>query len=224
MVKINVDFRLLDVSLELHALEEYLETMEKQIDHIAASEKLILEAAIRKQSITPDDPEWHFEHQDYDHRVEFLLPRFFRGPFLVSLYAVYEASVTEIARLLQKGQGRGVSIDDLRGDDFLDRAKKYYKHILNFQLCADISAWQQIKMLSEVRNAIAHTNGRIDMLREGAKKRILDWEKKRIGIDTNWGYIVVDRAFVERTYSKVQLSLEDLVQRYKQWDANRKTA
>lgn len=58
MDKINLDFRLLDVSLELHALEEYLETMEKQINHIAASEKLILEAAIRKQNITPDDPEW----------------------------------------------------------------------------------------------------------------------------------------------------------------------
>lgn len=198
--------------------------MEKQIDHIAASEKLILEAAIQKQNVMPDDPEWHFEHQNYDYRVEFLLPRFFRGPFLVSLYAVYEASVTEIAHLLQKGQGKAISIDDLRGDDFLDRAKKYYKHILTFELCADNSAWQQIKMLSEVRNAIAHTNGRIEMLRGRAKEKILDWEKKRIGIDTNWGYIVVDRAFVERTVSKVQSSLEDLVQRYKQWDADQKTA
>lgn len=198
--------------------------MEKQIDHIAASEKLILEAAIRKQNVTPDDPEWHLEHQNYDHRVEFLLPRFFRGPFLVSLYAVYEASVTVIARLLQKGQGKAISINDLRGDDFLDRAKKYYKHILNFELCADNSAWQQTKMLSEVRNAIAHTNGRIEMLRGRAKEKILDWEKKRIGIDTNWGYIVVDRAFVEKTFSKVQSSLEDLVRRYKQWDADQKTA
>jgi hypothetical protein len=185
MVKINVDFRLLDVALELQALEEYLETMEKQIDHIASSEKLILEAAIRKQNVTPDDPDWHFEHQNYDHRVEFLLPRFFRGPFLVSFYAVYEASVTEIARLLQKGQSRAISIDDLRGHDFLDRAKKYYKHILNFELCADHTAWQQIKMLSEIRNAIAHTNGRIEVLRGRAKEKILDWEKKRIGIDTN---------------------------------------
>lgn len=224
MVKINIDFRLLDVSMELKALEDYLETMEKQIDHIAASEKLILEAAIREQNIRPSDPEWHFEHQDYYHRVEFLFPRFFRGPFLVSLYAVYEVSVTEIARLLQKEQGKAISIDDLRGDDFLDRAKKYYKHILNFELCTDNEAWQQIKMLSEVRNAIAHTNGRIEMLRGRSKEKILDWEKKRIGIDTQWGYIAVDRAFVERTFSKVQSSLGDLVQRYKEWDTARKTA
>jgi hypothetical protein len=224
MVKINVDFRLLDVSLELHALEEYLETMEKQIDLLTASEKLNLEAAIRKQNITPDDPEWQFEHQNYDHRVDFLLPRFFRGPFLVSLYAVYEASVTEIARLIQKAQGKAISIDDLRGDDFLDRAKKYYTHVLSFDLCTDNSAWQQIRMLSEVRNAIAHTNGRIKMLRSRSREKIHAWEKKQIGIDSNWGYIVVDRAFVWRTFSKVQLSLENLVQRYKQWDTDRNPA
>ncbi|MEN6474633.1 MAG: hypothetical protein ABFD81_11515 [Syntrophaceae bacterium] len=222
MAKIRIDTRLLDVSMEIHALEEYLKTMEKQVDHIISSEKLILDNAIQNQNITPNEPEWDLAHQNYSHRVEFLLPRFFRGPFLVSLYAVYEASVTEIARLLQKSLGRAISIGDLRGDDFLDRAKKYYWHILNFDLCTDDSAWQQVKILAEVRNAIAHTNGRIDMLREPAKKIILNWEKKRIGIDTQLGYMVFDRAFVEKTFSKVRSCLEDLTQRYKKWDGERK--
>lgn len=223
-MKIDLDFRLMDISLEHHALAEYLDTMEKQIDHITGSEKLILEAIIRDQRITPEDPEWDFEHQKYYHRVEFLLPRFFRRPFLVSVYAVYEASVTEIARLIQNRQGQAISIDDLRGDDLLDRAKKYYKHILKFDHCTDNSAWQQIKMLTEVRNAIAHTNGRIEMLCGQAKDKILDWEKKRIGIDTHWGYIVVDRAFVHKTFAYVQSSLDDLVQRYKQWDSAQSSA
>ncbi|RZB33605.1 MAG: hypothetical protein SRB2_03871 [Desulfobacteraceae bacterium Eth-SRB2] len=223
-MKIDMDFRLLDVSLELHALEEYLETIEKQIDHIKESEKLIIDAAIRREGITPDDPEWHFEHQTYDHRMEFLLPRFFRGPFIVSLYAVYEAAVTEIARLIQKAQGQAISIDDLRGEDFLDRAKKYYKHILHFELCSDNSIWQQIMMLSEIRNAIAHTNGRLEMLRKRAKERIWDWEQRKIGIELQGGYIIVDAAFLQRTFSHVRISLEDLVNRYKRWDSSQKTA
>lgn len=218
MVKINVDFRLLDVSLELSALKDYLETLEKQIEHIKKSEQEVLDATIRKLNITPDDPDWDFEHQTYDHRMEFLLPRFFRGPFLVSLYAVYESAVTEIARLIQKAQGQAISIDDLKGEDFLDRAKKYYKHILNFELCTDNSAWQQIKMLSEIRNAIAHTNGRIEMLRGKAKERIMDWEKRSIGIESQWGFIIIDATFLQRTFSRVQTSLEDLVERYKKWD------
>jgi len=221
MAKLDVDFRLLDVSLELHALADYLETMEKQIAHIKTTEKLILDAATRKQGITPDDPEWQLEHQVYDHRIEFLLPRFFRGPFLVSLYAVYEAAVTEIARLIQKRQDQTISMGDLKGDDFMDRAKKYYKHILHFELYRDNSTWQQITMLSEIRNAIAHTNGRLEMLRGRAKERILGWERENIGIESRWGYVIVDAPFVQRTFTYVQTSLEDLVERYKQWDTAR---
>lgn len=220
MVKINIDFRLLDVSLELSALKEYLETLEKQIEHIKKSEQEVLDATIRKKNITPDDPDLQFEYQLYDHRMEFLLPRFFRGPFLVSLYAVYESAVTEIARLIQNAQGQAISIDDLRGEDFLDRAKKYYRHVLHFELCTDNATWQQIKMLSELRNAIAHTNGRIEMLRGKAKERILDWEKKGIGIESQWGFIIIDAEFLQRVFSHVQTSLEDLVERYKYWDTS----
>lgn len=221
-MKIDFDFRLLDVSLELHALGTYLETMEKQIDLIAEDEKRNLEQAILNQNVTPDDPEWDIEQQYYEDRVDFLLPRFFRSPYLVSLYAVYEVSVMEIAKLIQKGQGQSISINDIRGKNFLDRASKYYKHILNFELCTNNLAWQQLKMLSEVRNAIAHTNGRIEMLQNNAKRNILEWEKKRVGIEIIWGYIVVDQNFVEKTFSMVRSSLEDLVERYKQWDTEHK--
>ena len=223
-MKINIDFRLLDVALELSALEDYLETIERQIDHIRKSEKLLLDAAIRKQNLNADDPEWHEVLDPYEHRIEFLLPRFFRCPFLVSLYAVYETAVTEIARLIQKSQGQAIALSDIRGADFLDQAKKYYKHILHFELCDDNAEWQQIIMLSQIRNAIAHTNGRIEMLRKKARDRIRNWEKKKIGMKSQWGYIIVDAAFVRKMFSSVQVSLLRLVDRYKQWDSSTKSA
>ena len=92
---------LLDALHEVFALEDYLTTMEEHISHIQRSQKLKLDAYIKKEKLTPDDPEWHEAIQKYDHWVDFLLPRFFRGPFLVSLYALYEAVVTEIADLIQ---------------------------------------------------------------------------------------------------------------------------
>jgi len=77
-------------------------------------------------------------------------------------------------------------------------------------------------MLSEIRNAIAHTNGRLDMLRDRTRNRILNWEKKKIGIESQWGYIIVDAAFLRKTFSSVQTSLLELVERYKQWDNSMK--
>ncbi|KKL68038.1 hypothetical protein LCGC14_2129000, partial [marine sediment metagenome] len=58
---------------------------------------------------------------------------------------------------------------NLRGD-FLERAKKYYKHVLKFGLCSDDNTWQRIKILAEVRNVIAHANDRLDMSNENTKR------------------------------------------------------
>ena len=215
-MKIHFDFRLLDVSLELYALEDFLETMEKQIDQISNVEKIQLVDMIREHNLHPDGFDIYEARQSCEDRIEFFLPRFFRGPFLVSLFAVYEAAVTEIASLIQEKKKQGISLDDIRGNDFLDRANKYYKHILQVELCDDNAAWQQIRMLSAIRNAIAHTNGRLEMLTKPLKNRILKWKQEKIGIEFQRGYLLVNRAFVRKTFSSVQTNLLALVERYKQ--------
>jgi len=214
-MKINVDFRLLDVSLELHALEDHYELIEKQISHLSHAEKATLDEYRKKENLTPENPEWDFARQECDHKVEFLLPRFFWGPFIVSLYAVLETSVIEIARLIQESQKQGITINDLRGD-FLERAKKYYKNVLKFELCSDDNAWQRIKILAEVRHAIAHANGRLDMLKENTKRKIKALEKQNLGISSYYNYLLVDSYFAKETFSKVRFLLESLVERYKE--------
>ncbi len=222
-MKIKVDFRLIDVSLELHALEDHFDLIEKQLDQLSKTEQAALTEYCKKEKFTPEDPEWDLARQECDQKVEFLLPRFFWGSFLVSLYAVYETSVIEIANLIQKTQKQGIGINDLR-NDFLERAKKYYKHILNFELCSDQKTWQQIKILSILRHSIAHANGRIDMLKEGNKRKIKAWEKQNIGIDSYYNYLIVNSSFARETLEKVSVSLRDLVDRYKEWDTKNKSA
>jgi hypothetical protein len=217
-MKIAVDLRLFDVSLEICLLEEYLELLERQIDQISKSERLRLDAHIEKERISPDEPEWHSAMQDYHHRVDFVLPRLFRGPFLAPLYAVYESGVTEIARLIQEKQKQPISLDDLKGD-FLERAIKYYKHLLNFPLCADDKAWQRIKVLAVLRNAMAHANGRIEMLNYKAMENVRSYERRGIGVSIHSGYVVFDRRFLEETFALTRTALDDIVERYKRWDS-----
>ena len=217
-MNIDLDFRLLEVSLELGTLEDQLELIEKHIAHRQKLEKLRLQTEIKKRKLNSDDPEWHDAYQTYYDKIGFLLPRFLRNPFLVSLYAVYEAAVIEIAQLIPKKKDLALSLDDIRGNDFLDRSKKYYKHIILFDLYKDNSDWQQIKMLSELRNAIAHTNGRIEMLKEKTRDKIRIWEKSRIGVEDHYGYIVLDGDFLNKIFSLVKSSLHDLLDRYKEWD------
>jgi len=213
----QIDFRLLEVSGELYALEEHLRFIEGEMERILKDERLRVDAYIKKEGLCPDDPEWHIAHQEYDHRIDFLNPRFCRGPFLVALYAVYESAVTEISRLIQEKKSQKITIDDLKGD-FLERAKKYYKHILEFDLYSEEKVWHRVKMLSELRNAFAHANGRLEMLKKRSRETIQKWEQQKLGISSFYGYIICEASTVEDIFSIVRTSLEDLVTRYKHWD------
>jgi hypothetical protein len=215
------DFRLLDVSSELYALEDHLQLIEDEMQQIHQRERLGVKEYVQKKGLSPNDYEWHEAWDEYNHRIDCLLPRFFRGPFLVALYAVYESAVTEIARLIQEGQSQKISINDLKGD-FLERAKKYYKHILHFELYAEEKEWHQTKMLSELRNAFAHVNGRIEMLNQKSKKTIKNWERQNLGISVYDGFIVCDSVIVADIFDLVRKSLENLVSRYKTWDDRQK--
>jgi len=221
-MKIKIDFRLLDVSLEIHALEDHLNLIKKQISHLIHVEQSALDEYRQKEKLKPEDPEWNMAQENYDHRVEFLLPRFFFGAFIVNMYAVFETAVTEIARLIQTAQGQEISMGDLKGD-FLERANKYYKSILHFELYSDNKTWQTIKMLAELRNAITHVNGRLDMLNENSRSKIKNWGKQGVGITSYYNYLLIDENCARETFTQIRLMLDDLVERYKEWDTYKKS-
>lgn len=216
----SIDFRLIDVSAELHYLEEHLATIEAEISKLASSEKAAFEARSQMHTAGGEGFDWDAEHQVLCHRLEFLLPRFFRNPFLVALYATLESSTTEIANKIQSQLGQQISMGDLKGN-FLERAKKYYKHILQFELYSNQSDWHRIQMLSELRHAIAHVNGRLEILQKSSRDKICGWEREGLGLEIILGYVIVEQRFVDETFSAVQSFLSDLLDRYKRWDNER---
>ena len=207
-----IDFRLLEVSMELNTLQEHLTLIEEQIKKSQEDAKRKLEADLEK--LPPDD---RGEHQpfseEYDYRVRFVLPRSFRNPFLVILFAVYESVVTEIAGLIQEKIGQQISLKEINGD-LLERVKKYYKHILKFEPSRSNKSWQRLMLLSDLRNAIAHRNGRLDLVGQSTRKRILTNK----GIKEYHVFLIVNERFLRETFDLVKEELEDLVARYKEWD------
>jgi hypothetical protein len=215
------DFRLLEVSGELYALEDHLRLIEDQMQQTKKTEELRVEQYIRKEGLSPDDFEWQELRDEYNYRMDCLLPRLFRGSFLLALYAVYESAVTEIAGLIQKGESQEISINDFKGD-FLGKAKKYYGDILGFQLYEEENEWCRVTMLSKLRNAFAHANGRLEMLKDRSKRTIKTWERQNLGISTYNGFVVCDSGIVADIFDVVRKSLENLISRYRTWDDARR--
>ena len=101
---IKFDLRLVGVSMELSTLETHIELIEEQITRgEEAAERqfrdkwreLKLRRRGRMGSAAPGT----------GLPVDFVLPRVLRVPFLVTLFTVYEAAVTETAGLVQKEEG-----------------------------------------------------------------------------------------------------------------------
>jgi hypothetical protein len=104
----------------------------------------------------------------------------------------------------------------------LDGAKKYYKDTIDFPLYSDNIAWKRITMLSVIRHSFAQANGRIEILSSKTKDRIEAYEKRKIGISSEDGFIVIEKRFLRETFKLVNESLYDLVERYKKWDDHQK--
>ena len=203
------DFRLIEIEIELGILREQLKHIEEGIEQ--GRERSDLESAPNTPS--EDESDWDMRRQQYDYETEVILPRMWRNPFLVSMFSVYETSVTEVASLIQKKQGRQIRLNDRRGE-FLDRAKKYYKDILQFNLSTSNERWKWLNKLSDLRNVIAHTNGRLETVSRERKRKMLRYE----GANESYDYLVVSRHFLSKTLALVTDELEDLVARYREWD------
>ena len=205
-----IDWRLVEAIYELRVLEKHLDLLEQQINHLGEQERLATEAKLQ----TADEVERDEVHRLHYEFVDVILPRLLRGPFMVSLWAVYESTVTEIASHIKEDRGLALGLEDIRGGDFLSRAKKYYEHILNFTLCSD-QTWERLRILSVLRNSVAHGNGRIEMLKSNYQKIIKNWARQMDGISIRSEYLVVSGPFLRDTLSVVKNSLEDLIERYK---------
>ena len=187
---------------------------QEHISHIQRSQELKLDAYIKKEKLTPDDPEWHEAIQEYSRWVDFLLPRFFHGSFLVSLCALYESVVTNIAELIRAKQPHlkcFSAFKTRKGRSFLERARAYYDEILGIELCPDKTTWYRLGILYKLRNAVAHKNGRVEMLSSKKKSEVEDLIRSTPDIHIHSRYITFGKAFVSDTAHIVISDLTRLI-------------
>ena len=209
---LTLDFRFVEIDYELWALGEYLDALEQQLPTIAEEKRTQTYAHLQAEELDWDDPETELAFQELYEITESVLPRFLRGPFLVTLWALYESAVTEIASYLRQQQNKALKLQDIRGG-FLDRARKYFDHILAFPLCTDDRTWERLRMLMILRNALAHANGRTEAVSEQSRKKIRNWTRMGVGVAVENGNLSFTEAFVRETYALVHESLTSLIER-----------
>lgn len=186
-----------EISFELHLIEEHFNFIEKQIEAYRNSES---------------KPVYEEDYSEFYFRNDCLPTRLYRGPFILTLYAVYESSVIEIANIIKKKKRLNKSIKNFNGN-FLSRSKKYYADILDFDLCKDSENQHVIKHLHLVRNSLAHANGHLEFVKKNLHEDLLALEKKRVGIEFYHNMMIVRSKFTKKALLSVDAIIMDLVKR-----------
>lgn len=226
MARITVDLRLLATRMELSGLHEALEIMERQVRFLTQQRKLQAEADLKElagEGAGWEDPEVQLAIQERNHAVEHLYPRLVRGPFLVTLWAIYEAGLKEVARFVQHHKGIDLDIDEIKGGDIRKRARRYFEAVLCVDFPSDSSRAGTLGKLYRVRNAFAHANGRLRGLKGDARQTV-DSLIAEGQLEESLGYIIPTKAYVTVACDVVNRELSSLVEGTIAWHDGMKAA
>jgi len=191
---LNIDFRFFESKYELSQVQELINIVENQISEKEHEYKQNYEQAIKSLS----EEERDIERQKYYYFIDEFLPRFFRNPIILILWALIETVLIELTNEIRTKEKIKLKLSDIRGDNFIDRVIKYSHHILKYDLFNDGKFKQSIDELRILRNAIAHSNGRIEFIKNIKDKRKINklCNSKSLGIENVQGNIVISKQYL----------------------------
>ncbi len=213
MPKFTFDFRFVNIERELWGLGEFLKTVEPQVHYLRDQDQAQTHARLREQRLDWDDPDTQIALQELDMRAKTVFPRLLRNPFIVTLWAAFESAIVEIADNLASRRKLRLRLRDVRGQNFLDGASKYYSAVAGMPLDTEDIRLERLGDLLGVRNVVAHANGlQLSVPREKWRtvERVLI---KQPSISVVDGYLVLSEAYLASAYGDVNAATLDLINR-----------
>lgn len=198
----TTDYFLTVPAYEIAAVQRYLDLMERNLDALVEQDP---------------EPDWDgrqetsgkaFVAQLHHEVVSTMLPQVFRSSFILVLYAVLEAAVTETAHVLRQQHVK--ELEFAPGQSFLKEASRYFRDEFAIPLLSDETR-DAIHLLKRVRDALVHANGR-----KGAMK-VKSWEQltrdKGSGAHFSLedGYIRLEKEFLVDMLLAVRVTTRQLI-------------
>lgn len=185
----------------LEALEEYIGILEAELPSLIENERNRLRQNVKQE----DEQGLHYAEIAEIQLDEGITTRLITGNALIATWATFESAVQRSARSLE-----------IRKDKLLDMTKKLFERLA-------IPYPSETRDFYDLRNALAHSNGRIedvgvDTSNETPQKR------KRLKIEqlavssaglkiSHDGYLIVSIEFVRRAFEFIKPLLLDLATR-----------
>lgn len=178
-------------------LAVYIESLEEFIGHSGDQYRLRARRNLDSRKDALEDFEYVQEINYIDEAAEHHIPGYARMSAIVLLWGMFESTVIDVARYVQKREKANLGIKDIRGNNFLDRARKYYAAVLDIEL-----PWTEVDIhnaqaLSAIRNTIAHRNGQFMDAPEEEKNNFVKKVRNIPGVEVQGSQLVVAAEYVD---------------------------
>lgn len=211
----RVDLRYAEVVHELWALGHMLQVMEPTVDRLCQQYTSERFAELEQRGWASDEAEVAIAFQDTHDMREYVIPRFMRGPYLVSLTACLESGIKTVISTRAAELQVEVAFRPRRDQSFLSASRRYLEEVLDLVLDEDEARYTRLVDLYQLRHALAHVNGVKELLRQEQWTELLRILEQRGGAAPSRarGALVLTSQYVASAYEDVSNSLRSLVKR-----------
>lgn len=212
------NFDLIDIKYEISILEQQLNTISKEYERHKKQSKKTTDKQIKKNDFNPNDQRDEAEYwilvDEHKHLVNDVLPRILINPFVVSLWSLYETAISDLSDLIKGKENVELSLYDINGAHFTAKAKKYFDHVLNFPFNITDQLLEDVKIIVNLRNGVAHGNSRLNSLKKSLVNDLRSGNINGVDISRMGDFFVLKPEFSKWSFGVLKSHLDDLMSEY----------
>ncbi|MEF1330633.1 hypothetical protein [Vibrio sp. M260121] len=204
ILNLDVSYPGIHIKVELIVLKEYLTHMESGV------------AASCSSYVTSEEKSFSgLEHDEYSHvyRIaEDEIPRIIRMPMLVSIYTLFENSVTQLLEYTRKKEEKTPKLRDVTAKSLPSKCNKYIEHVLGFDFAFDQKTMNALSEITKLRNCVAHANGNLSSLEASKASAIKKIAAKEKLIFITSDQLDISYEYLRKSLGMVESSLRELME------------
>lgn len=153
----------------LAGLKTALEAVEEELTHACDQATVRLRAKHKREgeSLHPEDRDQDL--YELEVTVDQILPRVFRGGYILTLWSVFEVVVKRMAQYVFRERGLFSEQNEFKCGNFIKAMEKVYTHKLGIPAFPDAAQHKQLDLLRQLRNVLIHHNGSVVALPEALR-------------------------------------------------------
>lgn len=208
LIKMDLKYPGIDVSVELTVLRAYLSQMEIGIQSVCNN------YIAQEMASYGDSEPWEYQHVYQIAEEE--MPRIIRMPIVVMLCSVFENSVSRLLDYAKEKENKTLAPKDIKAKSKIHTYNKYMKHVLEYDFSFDEKTIQNIKRIYLVRQYVAHSNGSLANVSKEKMAQLTKISNQVDGIEFGESgtsmNIDISYRFLEESFTVIASSLKDLMQ------------